>query len=177
MSHRYDGFSAGQRAFATSLEAVVEPDQVSIALALHERLQPVAARIEDVLLQANAAKQRADTLAPGDTPKQHFYVEQARGLAVVPEAVIADPHGYTSYATQFMHTMLGEPQLLADIFAGYTPVSPGVDWSRHFFDAGLTNRWETYILAALRLEEASAPRPSSVQELAQAALEYGLQEL
>jgi len=174
MRNSHEGFSAEQGAFANSLEIVAQPDQASTALALHRQLLPVADRIEDVLLRANVLKQQAGTLDESDAIKQRLYIEAANSLIVDPTEVVSNSHSYASRATHFMHLMLGEPHLIADIFEGYEPVSPGFDWSKQFCDAALTDRWEGFIAAALQLEQEGKPRPFTLTELAQAADERGL---
>ena len=138
-------------------------------------MTPIAERIEDVLLQVNAAKQSAGAIQPTDSIKMRLYTGEARGLLCTPEEAIARPSIYVSSSTRFMSTMVTTaPDIVADVFAGYTAISPGHDWSTQFHDASLTDKWEGFVITALQLEEEGQPRPTTLTELAQAAAERGL---
>ena len=163
-----DGYIPPQ-AFAAALESLLEPDQALVALELHERLAPIAKGAEDVLLAFYALKQKAGNVRPIDAPTCSLLVSESQSLVLSPEEVVEMPTRYVSRAVRFMQSVTETPELIADVFAGYRPVSPGFDWSKPFFDASLTTKYEGYIVAALQLEADGQPRPTSIEELLLAA--------
>lgn len=167
MSKSNEGLSPQQRAFAEAVETYIEPDQASIALAMHQRMQPIAESVEDSLSITPIREQHPILY--------QMLVVEGKNLVQKPEDVVATPTVYVRQAARFMHRVITTaPGATADVFAGYTPIETEGRWSDQFHDASLTDKWENMIVAALQMEEEGQPRPTTFDELAQGAYERGL---